>query len=236
MPTEQHPIPQDVSGYRFRLVGDMTLKQFIQLASGIVLAFIFWKLPLPFFFKLPLVAVSAGLGIGMAFVPIEGRPLDQWLVAFFKSIYSPTIYTWQKIETKTNSNSPVLHPSASLNTPSVSKPAAVPTKQNPLNYTLTTPNTNSLPTPFTPTTSNTITGLIITPDQKIIDHAIIEISQNNLTIRATKTNQLGQFLFARPLDNGNYTLSIEKPGLQFESYSLNLTGQIVPPLKITAKN
>ena len=31
---ESHPIPQQISSYQFRLVGDMTLKQFFQLARG----------------------------------------------------------------------------------------------------------------------------------------------------------------------------------------------------------
>ena len=32
----------------------------------------------------------------MAFVPFEERPLEQWIISFFKAIYSPTIYNWKK--------------------------------------------------------------------------------------------------------------------------------------------
>ena len=52
MPIEQHPIPQDVAGYKFRLIGDMTLKQFIWLAGG-SFGSLHLPAPLPFFFKYP---------------------------------------------------------------------------------------------------------------------------------------------------------------------------------------
>ncbi len=93
---EQHPVPQNVTTFQFRLVGDMTLKQFGYLCAGGVLAIISYKLPLPFFFTWPLAAGFALLGVGFAFVPIEERPMDVWVFSFFKSIYSPTQYIWQK--------------------------------------------------------------------------------------------------------------------------------------------
>ena len=39
---EQHAIPQQISNYEFKLVGDMTLKQFLKAAAGIVLAQNLW--------------------------------------------------------------------------------------------------------------------------------------------------------------------------------------------------
>jgi len=35
---EQHPIPQQITSYEFKLVGEMTLKQFAKAAGGIILA------------------------------------------------------------------------------------------------------------------------------------------------------------------------------------------------------
>lgn len=93
---EQHPVPRNISGFQFHLVGDMTLKQFGYLAGGIILAYLFYKFPLPEVIGLPLAALAAISGIAFAFVPIQERPLDRWLVAFIKSIYSPTQYIWQK--------------------------------------------------------------------------------------------------------------------------------------------
>jgi len=95
---EQHPIPQQISSYQFKLVGDMTLKQFFQLAGGVVISLIFYSLPLHFLIKWPLIIISAGLGAAMAFVPFQERPLERWILAFFRSIYSPTLYFWKKAD------------------------------------------------------------------------------------------------------------------------------------------
>ncbi|MEK9143751.1 MAG: PrgI family protein [Patescibacteria group bacterium] len=93
---EQHPVPQNVTTFQFRLVGDMTIKQFGYLASGIILGYIFYKLPLPFFFTWPLAIGSGVLGFGLAFVPVEERPMDIWIASFFKNVYSPTQYVWSR--------------------------------------------------------------------------------------------------------------------------------------------
>lgn len=93
---EQHPVPQNITGFQFRLIGDMTVRQFLYLAGGILFAYIFLQLGLPSLIKWFLAASFAGAGFAFAFVPIEERPLDRWLVSFFKSIYSPTQFLWKK--------------------------------------------------------------------------------------------------------------------------------------------
>src|SRR3989344_7846330 len=96
---DQHPVPQNISSYEFRLVGDMTLKQFIQLAGGCVAGLVFYRLPLPFFIKYPLIFFSVLIGILMAFVPIQGRPFTQWVMAFIRAVYSPTEFFWKSTAT-----------------------------------------------------------------------------------------------------------------------------------------
>ena len=86
----QHPVPQNVSSYQFRLVGDMTLKQFGLLAGGVVAGFIIYQLPIHGLIKWPFIFISVLFGFALAFIPIEDRPLDRWLAAFLTSIYSPT--------------------------------------------------------------------------------------------------------------------------------------------------
>lgn len=91
---DQHPVPQNITSYEFRLVGDMTLKQFFQLAGGGIVGVVIYQLPLPFFIKWPLIFVVVGIGAALAFVPVQGRPFSQWLTAFFGAIYAPTEYYW----------------------------------------------------------------------------------------------------------------------------------------------
>jgi len=92
---EQHPIPQQISSYQFRLVGDMTLKQFLQVGGGILISLIIYSTPIIGLIKWPLVIVSALSGAALAFLPLQERPLEKWIFAFIKSIYSPTLYYWK---------------------------------------------------------------------------------------------------------------------------------------------
>lgn len=94
---ENHPIPQDITGFQFKLIGNMTVKQFAYLAGGTVLAwFCFFILPLFIIIRLPLAIVFLSVGIGFAFVPVDGRPMDTMLVNLFKAMLSPTQYIYKK--------------------------------------------------------------------------------------------------------------------------------------------
>lgn len=324
MAIQQHPIPQNVTQYQFRLVGDMTLKQFLELAGGIVAAVIIYAFPLPVFFKWPLMFIAAAIGAGMAFLPIEGRPMSQWIVAFIRSIYQPTIYTWKKStpadvgtpvstttptpdlsvtklakapepshitinrttptqgisaipgsmapppptsstpgdttpppqeETKplegvripqtifstkpqgplqVDKQTPLTSTPAPI-TPESSQPIAQPAgHQTPQTPTTPAPKPSLLPIPHPPQTPNTIVGMTLTPGGSILDSAIVEIIKDKNTVRATKSNKLGQFLFAKALEDGLYQITAEKQGYTFPTYSLNLTGQIVQPIELKA--
>ena len=94
---EQHPVPRNITGFQFHLIGDMTIRQFTYLASGIILAFIVFKVfPIPGGLKFILMGIFGLTGFAFAFLPIQERPLDMWLMAFVKSINTPTQYVWQK--------------------------------------------------------------------------------------------------------------------------------------------
>jgi len=93
---KQHPVPQNISSYQFRLVGNMTLKQFLELAAGLVIAYLLFHLNISAFIKWPLIGFFSFLGFALAFLPIEGRPLEKWIINFIKSVYSPTRFLWQK--------------------------------------------------------------------------------------------------------------------------------------------
>jgi len=108
---EQHPVPQPISSYEFRLIGSMTLKQFAKLSACCLVALIFYALPLPVFIKWPGIIFFALLGVGMAFFPINERPLDVWIISFLKAVFSPTQYIWKK-ETPPTVSQPKFTPPA----------------------------------------------------------------------------------------------------------------------------
>jgi len=93
---EQHAIPQQITSYEFKLVGDMTIKQFAKAAGGIIIALLINSSKLVFFIKWPLIFIFAAGGLALAFVPFQDRPLETWLLSFIRSIYSPTIYVYKK--------------------------------------------------------------------------------------------------------------------------------------------
>lgn len=93
---ENHPIPQDITGFQFKLIGDMTVKQFAYLASGCILAWVFFSLPIPVLVKFPFASFCGLFGIGFAFIPIEGRPMDVMVVNFIKALFTPNQYVFQK--------------------------------------------------------------------------------------------------------------------------------------------
>lgn len=329
----QHPVPQNIASYQFRLIGDMTLKQFLELASGIGLAFLTFNLHLPAFFKWPLMGVFSLMGFALAFLPVQERPLDTWIINFFRAIYSPTIFLWRKdnqppdfLTKKTmvshrsqttiaapQKDKKLLHEylgtltpfyqTTSLdqqehqsldnisklltNTPgAASYPApAIPVSPIPTSQSISTshfPSPASQPQspipvkkpiiksapPLTPPISvetlfpvqqkvqpqiaamfsghitmpalpeypNLVVGMVLTPDQKILANALIEIKNSQgATIRALKTNQLGQFFTAAQLDNGTYQILVEHDRFSFAIINLRVEGKIIPPLKIVAQ-
>ncbi len=91
---EQHPLPQPITAYEFKLVGSMTLRQFIKLAVGVVIALIFYATKLPGLIRWFFVASFAGMGAAFAFVVLEDIPLEKWVALFFRRTFSPTLYLW----------------------------------------------------------------------------------------------------------------------------------------------
>lgn len=97
---ENHPIPQDVTGFQFKLIGDMTIKQFAYLATGCIIAGIFiFGITSPNFIliRLPIIFFSGGLGMALAFLPIEGRPLDVMLINFMRAVFVSNQFVFQKV-------------------------------------------------------------------------------------------------------------------------------------------
>src|SRR4030066_785927 len=94
---ENHPIPQDITGFQFKLIGNMTVKQFVYLAGGIVVAWVCYILPVTGFVKFPFAFVFAMVGVAFAFLPVEGRPLDVMITHFVKALLNPTQFIYQRV-------------------------------------------------------------------------------------------------------------------------------------------
>lgn len=386
----EHPIPQDIVGYRFHIVGNMTIKQFAMLGGGCFVAFLFYSTNLVAVIKWPLVGMSIALGAAMAFVPYEERPLEHWVVTFIKTLYKPTKFYWRRqalvpepfayqprsdikqhepeidlsparrqrikeylssinrrtlseedawreqringivasfgqvqpveVSIQKQTHKPVLKTrvrglgaehqewksgrfgrplegdkkqgSAQLtniipdNDKTITLRAALPTDQVATNIeipeektvTLNTPEAagdevlgniyqqpdadrafvgsdvvgasaqlsdsaqsasfnQSLPFPSKPTEPNKVVGMVLTKDSDLVNDAIIEVkNQAGNTIRAVKTNALGQFYITTPLPDGKYQIHTEKDDYQFPAIDLELDQQVVEPIEIRSAN
>lgn len=347
---EPHPIPQNVTSFQFKLIGDMTLKQFVYLAAGAGTAyflFVFIAHDYPFV-AWPLIAISSLVGVAFAFLPFESRPLDHWVVAFLRAIYSPTKRVWQKNNQTFKENSifgsrlimytaasqpQQAAPATSLAPAAasvksvpveVAAPEPLPTKEElqktvelarqaqnlqmriiqsertlaqikqaaakpsqiPVDYSQEVNKiladlqnlvgqaskvkqeiqsvTKGKEVPAVPvppkaipkekvkivipvkpkptqlaltTFPNVISGVIKDQASNYLEGAIAVIyDKEGLPVRALKTNKLGQFSGSTPLPNGTYTLELEKDDFSFDVLQFELTGEVLPPLMLTAKS
>src|SRR3989338_1772525 len=126
---DNHPIPQDVTGFQFKLIGNMTIKQFAYLAVGVIIGWVSLQLPITPFIKVPISGLFALLGVGLAFLPIGGRPMDVMIGNFIKAIFRPTQFIYDKSGSELFSS-----PASSAhqnNIPKTPAPAAPTPFQNP---------------------------------------------------------------------------------------------------------
>jgi len=93
---EEHTVPQNITNFEFKLFGPFTIRQFIYVAAGGIVGAVFYFSPLPKGVSYILGAIFVFGGIGFASIPLQGRPLDKWIIAFFRSITRPTQRIWIK--------------------------------------------------------------------------------------------------------------------------------------------
>lgn len=92
---KQHAVPQNIMEVEFKLIGDLTMRQFMYLIVFGGISYLS-SVAVIGVFKWPLVILNAILGFGLAFVPIQDRGLDEWIVNFIRAVYSPTQRIWRK--------------------------------------------------------------------------------------------------------------------------------------------
>jgi len=93
---DQHAFPRQITSFEFKLIGFMTLKQFLYLAIFFPLAYLVYSIvPVPIV-NILLAVIVGGAGLAFAFIPIQDRPLEVWLRNLIKRINSPTQYMYHK--------------------------------------------------------------------------------------------------------------------------------------------
>src|SRR3989338_3504339 len=93
---QQHPIPQNITGFEFKLIGFLTLRQFGYLAAAAIADFILYSAKLPVFVIVAIGGPITLLALALAFLPVNNLPFERWLAAFIKTIYSPNTRVWHR--------------------------------------------------------------------------------------------------------------------------------------------
>jgi len=96
----QYKVPQNVET-EDKILGPLSIKQFIYLIIGVLWAFLMWRL---FSWFLPLAALLAlpvsGMLVLLAFGQREGVPFEDYVVAFIRFLILPRKLEWQKDDAK----------------------------------------------------------------------------------------------------------------------------------------
>lgn len=95
---KQHAIPQSIMSVEFKIIGDLTLKQFIFLLIFSGLAYASFMLVSAFIIKWILVLFFVSTGLAFAFLPLGDRGLDTWIVNFLRAMFMPNQYVYRKDE------------------------------------------------------------------------------------------------------------------------------------------
>ena len=93
---EQHAIPRQITSFEFKLIGFLTIKQFIYLLISIPIGIlIFYIFPVPIL-NILLGIMVGSIGVAFAFIPINDRPMEVWVKNLIKRLSSPTQYFFKK--------------------------------------------------------------------------------------------------------------------------------------------
>lgn len=88
-----------------KLVGPLTLKQFVYLAGAGGVSYILFR-KLPFLVALPFIAIIVGSALALAFYPREkfGKPFIEILQSGSRYLLRTRLYTWKKVAPKVTDN------------------------------------------------------------------------------------------------------------------------------------
>ncbi len=98
MNEKQHSIPQNIMSIQFKLIGNMSMRQFLIIATPLLIGFIMYVVKISNYITVPFTAIFVLLALAIAFVPIDDRPLDEWITNFIVAIKNPTQRVWKKNE------------------------------------------------------------------------------------------------------------------------------------------
>jgi len=258
---EQHPIPRQITTFEFKLVGFMTLKQFIYLVVFLPIAYIVIRIfPIPIL-NLLLGAAVGAFGIALAFLPVNDRPLDVFLKNLYKRITSPTQYIYkkkneaayfltdsssaadsQKVSAHLESQQKLNQYLQQTNKTQVPDQGKLNEAKQSLTSILNTPQEQPAAKAPSPPASDKakpfIVGVVKNNKQMPLPGVLLYIKdQEDTPLRLLKTNPHGVFATYSSLPPGQYRVEIKDPKdtFFFDTMSIQLDKNNPRPLEIYSR-
>lgn len=100
----QFQVPQFID-IEDKVIGPLTIKQFLYLLAAGVIIFILYKVLSPFAMFVLAIPIL-GITIPLAFVKVHGQPFISILSNFFRFLKKPDFYIWKKPVNKKSSPEP----------------------------------------------------------------------------------------------------------------------------------
>lgn len=94
----RYQVPQFID-VEDKIVGPLTIKQFIYIAGGIGMSFVVFKL-LPIYLSVILIAIIGVLSACLAFYKINNKPFIDFLESAFLYYTKQNLYIWKKEDKK----------------------------------------------------------------------------------------------------------------------------------------
>jgi hypothetical protein len=94
----RYQVPQFIE-IEDKIIGPLTLKQFVYLAGGAGMAFIIYRF-LNIFLAIPLIIAVVALAVALAFYKVNNRNFIELLESMFNFYTKSQLYIWKKEEKK----------------------------------------------------------------------------------------------------------------------------------------
>lgn len=258
---EQHPIPRQITTFEFKLIGFMTLKQFLYLVIFVPLGFIVFRLfPIPIL-NILLALILVIFGLALAFFPINDRPLEIWVRNFIKRLSSPTQYFFHKhnppikifdqlyfisdphkimthIESQQKLTAYLTRTNKTTKPAKFVDMAVIPQSQTEEKISSVTPTVQQQPVEAVLPSKPFLIGEIKNNKKIPLPGVLIYIKdETNSPVRLLKTNPHGIFATYSPLTPKEYLFEIKDPKeiYFFDTIRIKVEGPSVRPLEFYSK-
>lgn len=251
---DQHPVPRQISTFEFKLIGFLTLRQFIFIALFSALGVVFfYGIPVPVL-NIAATVIAVVAGLALSFIRINERPFDLFVRNFIKKLFSPSQYYYVKknspppflteINQSENTAKTYVLARQKLTTYLNQKNQSLPYDQKKQQIDRLLANKTALPKSSTVKPSDQandkpfLAGVVKNSKNIPLPGILVYIkNQNQQLVRILKSNPHGLFATFHPLDQGEYEVDAQDPDQSyfFDTMKIKIADSDRRPLTIVSK-